>query len=81
MDELLEISENMEYFDQDYESAIKADYYLQMKVENRQQLCDRVRRVLQHTLDAHKIDCNILIVTHAATLLECAGVLLTMNEK
>jgi len=78
--QLPELSGNIEYFDQDYDSVIKADYYLQMKVETRQQLRDRLKRVLQYTLDAHTPDCNILIVTHAAPLIEGVRALLTVAE-
>jgi broad specificity phosphatase PhoE len=79
--QLPEISENLEYFDQDYDSVIKADYYLQTKAETRHQLRDRLKRVLQCTLDVHTPDCNILIITHAATLIEGVRALLTVTEK
>jgi broad specificity phosphatase PhoE len=79
--QLPEIVQNSEYFDQDYDSVIKADYYLQMKLETRQQLRDRLRRVLQCTLDAHTADCNILIVTHAATLIEGVRALVTISSE
>lgn len=79
--ELSEISQDSEYFDQDYDSVIKADYYLQTKVETLQQLRDRLKRVVQHTLDAHTFDCNILIITHAATLIESVRALLTITAK
>ncbi len=75
--QLREISQNIEYFDQDYDSVIKADYYLRTKVETRQQLRDRLKQVLQCTLEAHTPDCNILIITHAAPLIEGVRALLT----
>ena len=77
-DQLSEISQDMEYFDHDYESAIKADYYLQSRQEARQQLRDRLKRVLQFTLNAHSTDCNILIITHAAPLIESVRALMTI---
>jgi len=75
--QLREISQNIEYFDQDYDSVIKADYYLRTKIETRQQLRDRLKQVLQCTLDAHTPDYNILIITHAAPLIEGVRALLT----
>jgi broad specificity phosphatase PhoE len=79
--QLSEISQNIEYFDQDYDSVIKADYYLQTGVETRRRLRDRLRRVLQCTLDAHTAECNILIVTHAATLIEGVRALVTVSRE
>jgi broad specificity phosphatase PhoE len=81
LNQLSEISQNIEYFDQDYDSKIKDDYYLQMKIESRQQLRDRMRRILQCTLDAHTADCNILIVTHAAPLVEGVRALTTLSRE
>ena len=80
LNQLSEFSRDIEYFDQDYQSVFKGDYFLETKTENRQQLRDRLKRVLQSTLDAHVSDCNILIVTHAAPLIEGVRALLTPNE-
>jgi broad specificity phosphatase PhoE len=79
--QLSSISQSMEYFDHDYESVIKSNYYSQTGEENRQQLRDRLRRVVQCTLDAHTTNCNILIVTHAATLIEGVRTLATVSRE
>ncbi|CAF1244098.1 unnamed protein product [Adineta steineri] len=81
LDEHTEILQYIEYFDQDYQSIFKPDYYLQVKGETRQQLRDRLKRVLQCTLDAHADDCNILIITHAATLVEGVRALITITKE
>ena len=80
VDQLSDLSEHMEYFDQDYNSVFKEDYFLQSKLETRQQMRDRLKRVLQCTLDAHSFDCNLLIITHAAPLIEGVRALLTPND-
>ena len=78
---LSEISQNMDCFDYDYDSVIKDNYYLQTKQETRQQLRDRLKHVIRCTLAAHPDDCNILIVTHAATLIEGVGALVTIGSE
>lgn len=81
LNQILNIVQNTTYFDEDYDSIIKADYYLQMKKETRQQLRHRLQRIIQNMLDIHITDCNILIVTHAAPLIEGARALATISQQ
>ncbi|CAM4912412.1 unnamed protein product [Rotaria socialis] len=50
--QLFEASQNIACIDQDYDSVIKSDYYLQTKIESRQQLRNRLKRVIESTLDS-----------------------------
>ncbi|CAF3422038.1 unnamed protein product [Rotaria socialis] len=79
--QLFEASQNSACIDQDYDSVIKSDYYLQTKIESRQQLRNRLKRVIESTLDSSKDDSNILIVTHAAPLIEGARALATITRE
>ena len=74
---LTEVSDHIQDFDQDYDSIIKDDYFLNTREQTREQLRHRLKRVLQSTLNAHNTNCNILIVTHAAPLIEGVRALLT----
>lgn len=78
--QLADVQQNISYFDEDYDSVLKADYYLQIKTETRQQLRDRLKQTLQNVLNSHMNDCNILIVTHAAPLIEGARALATIDK-
>lgn len=79
--ELSDISKDLSLIDQDYDSFLKIDYFLQNPHENRQEFRDRLQRTLQHILNLHSTDCNILIVTHAATVIEGVRALLTISER
>lgn len=79
LNQLSELSADTDYFDHDYQSVFNDDYFLKSKTENQQQLRDRLKQALQSILDAHTSDCNILIVTHAAPLIEGVRALLTPN--
>ena len=81
LDGLTEISQDTEYFDPEYESAITADYYAQLGQEIRPQLRDRLKRMMQRILDTHPTDCNILIITHAAPLIEAVRAVMTIAEE
>lgn len=81
VNELSEISKDLSYIDQDYDSLFKIDYYLQNPSESLQKFRDRLQRTLQHTLNLHSLNCNILIVTHAATVIEGVRALLTISQQ
>jgi broad specificity phosphatase PhoE len=81
LERLTEVLPDIEYFDQDFDSNMKADYYMQVDQEARQQLRDRLRRVMQCVLDAHPNECNILIITHAAPLIEGVRAVMTIAEE
>ncbi|CAF1536173.1 unnamed protein product [Adineta ricciae] len=81
LDQLSEIVPNRDYFNEDYRSVFDAKYYLDLKIESRERLRDRLKRVLQKILDAHKDDCNILIVTHAAALIEGVRAFITLSKE
>ncbi|UJR19745.1 hypothetical protein I4U23_022878 [Adineta vaga] len=81
LDQLSEISQNVNYFDHDYASVFQSNYYSQAREETRQQLRNRLKQVIRCTLDAHTTDCNILIVTHAATLIEGVRTLVTVSKE
>ncbi|CAF0776441.1 unnamed protein product [Adineta ricciae] len=81
LDQLSEIVPNRDYFNENYRSVFDAKYYLDLKVESRERLRDRLKRVLQKILDDHKDDCNILIVTHAAALIEGVRAFITLSKE
>ena len=71
----------IEYFDQDYDGIIDANYYSNTKLESHEQLRERLQRTMQGILNNHRENCNIIIVTHAAPLIEASRAVLSMNEK
>ncbi|UJR11443.1 hypothetical protein I4U23_015622 [Adineta vaga] len=81
VEDLVEIPHNTEYFDKNYQSLFNEKYYLDLGIEKREHLRDRLKRMLQRLLEVHKDDCNILIVTHAATVIEGARAFITLTKE
>lgn len=78
LQQLPEVAANLELFDMEYEQFLGEDSLLSEGEESRVRFRQRLLKTLTHTLDIHKDDCNILIVTHAGPLIEAVRALLSL---
>jgi transcription factor C subunit 7 len=74
------IAQHKHFFDTSYTSIFQPKYFLEAGLETREQLRERLRKSLSTILNEHK-EQDVLVVTHAASLIESVRAFKTIAKQ